>query len=148
MEDTLVFLENLVQACPFKIHTILTDNGAQFIYNKRIVQNNPKRRHRFDLACKNHGIRHKTTRIYSPQTNGQVERMNRTIKDATTKTYHYESVEQLREHLHSFMMAYNCVKKLRAIGRKTPYEEVLTWWKKQPKSFNSNPHHHWMGSNT
>jgi len=74
--------------------------------------------------------------------------MNRTIKDATTKTYHYESVEQLKAHLHSFMLAYNCVKKLRAIGRKTPYECILTWWQKQPKLFNINPRHHWMGSNT
>ncbi len=147
IEDTLIFLDNLVKACPFKIHTILTDNGAQFTYNKRIMQNNPKRRHRFDLACNNHGVRHKTTRIYSPQTNGQVERMNRTIKDATTKTYHYENVEQLKEHLNSFMIAYNCVKKLRAIGRKTPYEFILTSWKKQPKLFNKNPHYHWMGSN-
>lgn len=26
------FLENLISACPFKIHTILTDNGVQFAY--------------------------------------------------------------------------------------------------------------------
>ena len=26
------FLNNLISDCPFKIHTILTDNGAQFTY--------------------------------------------------------------------------------------------------------------------
>jgi hypothetical protein len=31
--------------------------------------------------------------------NGQVERMNRTLKEATVKRYHYESHDQLRTHL-------------------------------------------------
>ncbi len=38
--------------------------------------------------------------------------MNRTIKDATVKRYHYESHDQLREHLQSFIMAYNFAKRL------------------------------------
>lgn len=147
-DDALDFLERLIKACPFKIHTILTDNGSQFVYNKRIIASAPKRRHRFDLACAKHGIRHKRTRPFRPQTNGQVERMNRTIKEATTKTYHYESVEDLRNHLHSFLMAYNCTKKLSALKRKTPYEAVLTWWQKQPKLFQRNPHHQCMGLNS
>ena len=33
------------------------------------------------------------------RTNGQVERMNRTIKDATVKRYFYETHDQLRTHL-------------------------------------------------
>ena len=72
--------------------------------------------------------------------------MNRTIKEATTKTYHYDSVDQLKTHLSSFMSAYNCAKKLSALKRKTPYEAILTWWQKQPKLFNINPLHLWMGS--
>ena len=34
---------------------------------------------------------------------GQVERMNRTIKKATVKRYHYDSHDQLRSHLADFM---------------------------------------------
>jgi transposase InsO family protein len=77
----------------------------QFIYTKNIIKRGkgPAKRHRFDLACQKHGIRHKTTKPYRPQTNGQVERMNRTLKDATTKRYHYENVEQLKRHLDSFL---------------------------------------------
>ncbi|MCX4187384.1 IS481 family transposase [Methylophaga sp. OBS4] len=148
--DALAFLDNLIKACPFKIHTILTDNGPQFTYIKNIVKRGkgPAKRHRFDLACQKHGIRHKITQPYRPQTNGQVERMNRTLKDATTKRYYYENVEQLKRHLESFLMAYNCAKKLSALKRKTPYEAILFWWDKQPKLFNINPLHHWMGLNT
>ena len=38
-------------------------------------------------------------------TDGQVERMNRTIKDATVKRFHYDSHDQLRTHLTDFMAA-------------------------------------------
>ena len=72
--------------------------------------------------------------------------MNRTIKDATTKIDHYDSVDQLKTHLSSFMSAYNCAKKHSALKRKTPYEAILTWWQKQPILFNINPLHLWMGS--
>src|SRR4051812_14552926 len=46
--------------------------------------------HMFDLRCREHGIEHRFTKINHPWTNGQVERMNRTIKDATVKRYHYD----------------------------------------------------------
>lgn len=41
--------------------------------------------HMFDMRCRENGIEHRLTRIKHPWTNGQVERMNRTIKEATVK---------------------------------------------------------------
>ena len=38
-----------------------------------------------------HDIEHRLTKPKHPWTNGQVERMNRTIKEATVKRYHYET---------------------------------------------------------
>jgi transposase InsO family protein len=40
----------------------------------------------FDLRCQENGIEHRLTKIKHPWTNGQVERMNRTIKEATRPT--------------------------------------------------------------
>jgi hypothetical protein len=37
--------------------------------------------------------------IKHPWTNRQIERMNRTIKEATVKRYHYDSHRQLEAHL-------------------------------------------------
>lgn len=37
------------------------------------------------MRCQTNSIEHRFTRINHPWTNGQVERMNRTIKDATGK---------------------------------------------------------------
>jgi len=33
--------------------------------------------------------------------------MNRTLKEATVRRYHYETHDQLREHLVTFLAAYN-----------------------------------------
>ena len=52
----------------------------------------------FDRVCREHGIEHRLTKPYHPWTNGQAERMNRTIKDATVKAFHYENLESLKAH--------------------------------------------------
>jgi integrase-like protein len=54
------------------------------------------------------------SKINHPWTNGQVERMNRTIKDATVKRYHYDDHNQLRRHLADFVDAYNFGRRLNA----------------------------------
>src|SRR3546814_14065372 len=56
--------------------------------------------------------------------NGQVERMNRTIKEATVKRFHYESHEQLRTHLADFIAAYNFGRRLKTLNGLTPYEYI------------------------
>jgi transposase InsO family protein len=50
-----------------------------------------------------------------PWTNGQVERMNRTLKEATVRRYHYDSHDQLRAHLAAFVDAYNFAKRLKTL---------------------------------
>jgi hypothetical protein len=50
-------------------------------------------------------------------TDGQVERINRTIKEATVKRFHYESDDQLRTHLAGFMAAYNFARLLKNASR-------------------------------
>jgi transposase InsO family protein len=40
----------------------------------------------FNGVCEEHKIEHRLTQPAHPWTNGQVERMNKTIKDATGKT--------------------------------------------------------------
>jgi transposase InsO family protein len=47
--------------------------------------------------------------------NGQVERMNRTLKDATVKRYFYETHDQLRAHLRDFVDAYNFARRLKTL---------------------------------
>ena len=136
------FLTNLIKAVPYTIHTILTDNGIQFTNQAR---HKYASRHIFDRVCDEHEIEHRLTKINHPWTNGQVERMNRTIKDATVKRYHYESHDQLKEHLYTFLLAYNFAKRLKTLKGLTPYEYVCKVWTQEPERFKLNPMHHTPG---
>jgi len=53
----------------------------------------------FGMRCRENRINHRLTKIKHPWTNGQVEHMNRTIKEATVKRYYCDSHGQLENHL-------------------------------------------------
>ena len=70
--------------------------------------------------------------------NGKIERMNRTIKDATVKRYFYETHDQLRVHPQNFVDAYNFARRLKTLRGLTPYEFVCKAWTSQPQSRSGN----------
>lgn len=80
------------------------------------------RAHAFEYACARNDIDHRTTRPKHLWTNGQFERTNRMIKEATVKRFHYETHDQLREHLTNFVAAYNVAKQLKTLNGLTSYE--------------------------
>lgn len=112
------------------------------------AQKLPIWRHAFEAACADLDIQHRLTKPRHPWTNGQVERMNRTIKDATVKRYHYDNHDQLRQHLSDFVAAYNFARRLKTLKRCTPNEAICASWQKEPGRFTSNPHHQLPGPNT
>ena len=122
------FLSELIAAVPYKIHTVLTDNGIQFRFPPRHADGPTARfvTHMFGLRCQENGIEHRCTRVNHPWTNGQVERMNRTIKEATVRRYHYDSHEQLERHLDDFVSAYNFGRRLKSLKGLTPYEFICS----------------------
>ena len=98
------FLRNLMAATPYAIQTVLTDNGIPFTHR---ACDRYAFEHIFERVCREHGIAHRLTKVKHPWTNGQVERMNRTIKEATVKRFHYDDHNQLRQHMADFISAYN-----------------------------------------
>jgi hypothetical protein len=118
------FLKHLLKAVPYRIHTILTDNSIQFAEQPCNRNTAYSRKMRFNMICKANGIEHRLTKPNHPWTNGQVELMNRTIKDATVKRYHYDSHDQLRTHLADFMDAYNFARRLKTLSGLMPYEYI------------------------
>ena len=135
------FLTALIKAVPYRIHTVLTDNGIQFRLPPRYA-NGPTARfvtHMFEMRCQENGIEHRFTRINHPWTNGQVERMNRTIKEATVKRYHYDSHAQLERHLNDFVDAYNFGRRLKTLKGLTPYEFICKAWTLNPERFILDP---------
>jgi transposase InsO family protein len=144
MLNATAFLRNAIQAFPYRIHTVLTDNGMAFAdlpKNRAGVTRTWLGPHMFDRLCREYGIEHKLTRPYHPWTNGQAERMNRTVKDATVKAFHYDSLESLSAHLQAFVTAYNFAKHLKALRWRTPFQAICDAWTRDPAPFRINPHH-------
>src|ERR1700736_2388110 len=153
------FLRHLIAAVPYKIHTVLTDNGVHFTIpggggltvgeiKEAIARGVLFRAHAFELACAKNDIDHRLTKPKHPWTNGQVERMNRTIKAATVQRFYYESHPQLRQHLADFVAAYNFGRRLKTLMGLTPFEYICKSWTSQPERFILNPHQQMPGLNT
>lgn len=135
---------------PYKIHTVLTDNGTHFTDptgdGRTAKEINTMRKdkvsfrcHSFELACADLDIEHRLTKPRHPWTNGQVERMNRTIKNATVKRFHYDNHAQLETHLADFIAAYNFGRRLKTLRGLTPYEFICKCWTSEPERFTLNP---------
>lgn len=92
------FLRVLIMTVPYRIHTIFTDNGVVFIQRDRggtlgwIGQI-------FGRVCEQNGIEYWLTKPYQPWANSQAERMVRTLNEATVKSFHYTSINELRCHV-------------------------------------------------
>ena len=69
------FLVALIAAVPYKIHTVLTDNGIQFRFPPRHADGPTARivTHMFAMRCRENGIEHRCTRINHPWTTDEVE---------------------------------------------------------------------------
>ncbi len=144
------FLAALIEAVPYRIHTVLTDNGVQFgdSIQNRSGPTARYRLHMFDRVCREHNIEHPFTKPNHPWTNGQVERMNRSLKEATVRRYHYDTHRQLEEHLAAFLDAYNFAKRLKTLRGLTPYEAICKAWADAPERFKYDPTHLTAGLNT
>lgn len=130
--DAAEFLKELIAIVPYRINKVLTDNGIQFT-------NRVKRAYGFDTIfdriCFENGIEHRQTQVKHPWTNGQVERMNRTLKEATVNTYYYATRNELETHLEAFLYAYNFAKRLKALHGKTPWQFIIQEYKIRPELF-------------
>ena len=82
---------------------ILTDNGTEYCGNYPT--------HEYEFVLDLFKIKHRRTKIGSPQTNGFVERFNRTVLEeffaVAFRTNWYYSVEQLQTDLDDWMFKYN-----------------------------------------
>ena len=152
------FLRDLVAAAAYRLHTVLTDRAigtplvretmARGIQFTNHAHHKSAFHHIFGRVCDENGIERRLTKINHPWTNGQVERMNRTIKDATVKRFHYDSHDQLRTHLADFMAAYNFARRLKTLGGLTPYEYICKIWTSEPDRSILNPIQQMQGLNS
>jgi transposase InsO family protein len=91
------------EALGVQVEAVLTDNGREF--------SGKPDSHPYELLLALEGIDHRTTRIRSPQTNGFVERMNRTLLDECFRidgrTTWYAEPAEIQRDLDRFLRYYN-----------------------------------------
>ena len=136
------FLRHVLDKLACKVHTVLTDNGVQFM--PQAHQFLPGG-HRFDHICRAYRVEQRLTKPAYPWTIGQVERMNRTLKEATVQRYHYQTTDELNEHLQASLLAYNHAKRLKTLRGLTPHEFICAQWKQNPATVTRDPIHRTLG---
>jgi len=98
------FLRHAIGAVPHALHTVLTGSGTRFTdrssdrYAFQCI---------FGRVCAEQGTRHRRAEIQHPWTDGQVERMNRTLGQAGVECLHPGDHAQLRQHWGNSIDAYD-----------------------------------------
>ena len=117
--SAVAFLKEAVQAFPFTLTHVLTDRGSCFTADG------------FEALCREVKVQHRTTRPYTPKTNGMVERFNgRVQREVLGITIH--SHADLETLLKGFNRAYNA-RRQRVLGGLSPDQAVRQQMKANPK---------------
>jgi len=115
-ENTLNFLNKVLQRAPFKIQKIRTDQGKEFIANnvKDYLRSN--------------NIQYRNNTPYCPEENGKIERFHRTLNEKGLQYGFYpkDTLDEMQYKLNLFLNYYNYQKKHRGLGMdgSTPIERL------------------------
>lgn len=93
LENTVKFFKMLQKVFPFKIQTVQTDSGTEFIY--KYISDDTECP--FDAALRNASIKHKMIPLRTPWYNGKVERSHRNDNERLYSYLKFYSLEDLRE---------------------------------------------------
>jgi transposase InsO family protein len=143
--NTEDFMEKCIAFFPFVITHVLTDNGLEF--TNRLIKskkgelcNKPSK---LDDICADNNIDHRLTKPNSPQTNGMVERVNGTIKNATILRNTYPDKNAMQEDLWEFLVNYMLFRRhggvRKELGVKTPFNAIEKWFEIKPELFKIEP---------
>ncbi|CAG37937.1 conserved hypothetical protein [Desulfotalea psychrophila LSv54] len=134
-----LFLRNLLEKAPFKVKTILTDNGKEFTDRFCATgQREPTGKHVFDQNCTVHNIEHRLIKPMHPQTNGMVERFNGRIA-AILKRTTFESAQDLEDTMHRYELVYNQHIPQKALKHLTPMDKLKEFHQLKPNLFKKRP---------
>lgn len=114
-----VFLEQILEECPYTIECIYTDNGTEYKGTES---------HAFVRLCRESEIGQKFTRIRRPQTNGKAERVIRTLMEMWHERTRFKSRAHRKQELLRFVNWYNGSKPHKSIDNLTPLEKLIQYF--------------------
>ena len=119
------FLGKLKGVAPFKITRVQTDNGHEFLKH-------------FTQACQEQGLIHYFNYPHHPQSNGHLERFNRTIQEQFAY-WHIDSLDDtaaFNRSLMKYLIWYNTERPHRSIGKIPPLRYYLDKFVTNPEKSN------------
>lgn len=119
------FLDKLLNVAPFVIRRIQTDNGSEFLKY-------------FEQACEERGLVHFFNYPKHPESNGYLERFNRTIQDQFVSQYIniVDDTGDFNRELMKYLIWYNTEKPHRGIGSLPPLRYYLNNFIPTPQKSN------------
>ena len=127
-------LKELLVRCPIQFKAILSDNGKEF---KGVQQFNSQtgkykvktesqgQTHAVELLLQEKQIRHRYTRVRRPQTNGKVERLNKTISNEFLTKVRFENRLHRVCQLRLWEYHYNQERNHQGINNLTPQQKLI-----------------------
>lgn len=110
--DIECIIERARERFPNARPRIISDNGPQFIARD------------FKAYIRLAGMTHVRTSPYYPQSNGKLERLNKTVKSEAIRVRNPASLEEARRVVETFVEYYNNVRLHSAIGDITPADKL------------------------
>ena len=108
------FLDKFISVAPFTTVRVQTDNGGEF------------EKH-FDKRCRQYDLVHFFNYPRHPQSNGHLERFNRTVQNQFVNRYidYLDDLDSFNAELMHYLIWYNTVKPHRGIGKLPPLRFFL-----------------------
>jgi putative transposase len=108
------FLQKFTSVAPFAVNRIQTDNGGEFLKH-------------FAQSCKDNHLTHFFNYPRHPQSNGHLERFNRTVQEqfADWHTDYLDEPQDFNRSLMDYLVWYNTERPHRGIGKLPPLRYYL-----------------------
>ena len=116
------FLKTLEKRLGFRINTVQTDNGYEFVNDKDTTE----KLSAFEIQLVKLGIKHKRTAPYSPWQNGKVERSHKLDNEQFYDRAEFKSETDLKKKVKRYKSRYNNIHR-KVLGFKTPNQIVAEY---------------------
>ena len=154
------FLRALVKAVPYRVHTVLTDNGTALHRSapapapavdeikRAMVAGELFRAHAFDHACAQLDIGASADQAQASldQRAGRTDEPDHQRRHGESASITTRTTSYVR-HLADFVDAYDFARRLKTLKGLTPYEAICKAWTNDAKRFILNPLHQMPGLN-
>lgn len=125
--SSYLFLLHMLEAFPFKVECVQTDNGGEF--TNRLMPRGAGKPTKFESALTKLNIRHKLIRPYTPRHNGKVERSHRKDNEYFYATHRFYSFLDFKKQLVIHNRRYNAFP-MRPLGWVSPKEYLTSFYQR------------------